>query len=101
MAKREVEADAERAFAVLHQFARDIIDRGDVICIQCMAQSKGIRERRGADQDCKMMEAEESDCPDEKIDQAQSGENQAQPWFGGALDDANASHEFPCPVVMR
>lgn len=51
MAEGKVEADADRPFAVLHEFSRDVVDRRDVIGIDGMPQSEGVRQQRGSEQD--------------------------------------------------
>ena len=46
MAEREEEADRDRPLALLHQLARDVVDGGDVIGVDGVAQRRSCR--RGA-----------------------------------------------------
>ena len=50
MAEREEQADAERPLALLHQLARDIVDGGDVVGVDGMAQAEAVGEQRRAEQ---------------------------------------------------
>ncbi len=44
MAEREKETDRYRPLFLLHQFAGHIVDRGDMICIDGVAQPKSVRK---------------------------------------------------------
>src|SRR5258708_7768546 len=46
--ERKEKTDREWPFAVLNQFSGYIVDGGDVICINRMAQSQAVRKQRGA-----------------------------------------------------
>ena len=50
MAEREEEADADRPLALLHQLARHIVDRRDVVGIDGVAKPERIGQEGGADQ---------------------------------------------------
>ena len=50
MAEREEQADADRALAFLHQLARDVVDGGDMVGVDRMAQPEHVGEQRGAEQ---------------------------------------------------
>ena len=50
MAEREEEADADRPLAFLHQLARHVVDRRDMVGIDGMAQAERIGQEGGADQ---------------------------------------------------
>ena len=50
MAEREEEADADRPLALLHQLARHVVDRRDMVGIDGVAQTERIGQERGADQ---------------------------------------------------
>jgi hypothetical protein len=50
MTEGKQEADGDRALALLHQLARHIIDCGDMIGIDGVAQPKTVGEQRGAQQ---------------------------------------------------
>ena len=45
VAEREEEADAERALAVLEELARRVVDRGDVVGVERVAQAERVSER--------------------------------------------------------
>ena len=51
MAQREEETDPDRPLAVLHELARDVVDRGDVIGVDRMPQAERVGQQRGAEQD--------------------------------------------------
>ena len=44
MAEREEEPDRERLLALLHQLAHDIVDGGDVVGVEGVAQAEHIGE---------------------------------------------------------
>ena len=48
MTDREKETDGDRPFVLLHQLAGHIVDRGDMIGIDRMAQAETIGEDGGA-----------------------------------------------------
>src|SRR5579862_2880000 len=50
MAEREEQADRIRPLAFLHQLAHDVVDGGDVVGIDGMAQAEYISEEGGAEQ---------------------------------------------------
>src|ERR1017187_8189460 len=50
MPQREHQSHRNRPLALLHQFARDVVDCRDVVRIHRMAQSKAVRQKRGAQQ---------------------------------------------------
>ena len=44
VAEREEEADAERPLALLEQLPRRVVDRGDVVGVEGVAQAEGVGE---------------------------------------------------------
>jgi len=48
MAEREVEAHRHRSAALLHEFAGDVVDGGDVIGIDGVARAETVGEQRRA-----------------------------------------------------
>jgi hypothetical protein len=46
MAQRKEEPDSNWPLALLHQFARDIVDRGDVVGIDRIPQPKAASDER-------------------------------------------------------
>ena len=45
MAEREEQADGDRPLALLHEFARGIVDGGDMVGVDRVAQAEGIGEQ--------------------------------------------------------
>ena len=45
MPQGEEEADGHRALSILHQLARDVVDRGDVICVDRVPQAEAVGEQ--------------------------------------------------------
>ncbi|MND73566.1 hypothetical protein D3C76_1663860 [compost metagenome] len=54
MPQGEEGPDGNRALALLHQFAGDVIDGGDVVGIHRMAESVTVSQQRGGNQ-CRVM----------------------------------------------
>ena len=50
MAERKVEADADRLLALMHELAGDVVDGGDVVGVDGVAQAEAIGEKRGPQQ---------------------------------------------------
>ena len=50
MAEREKEADADRPLALLHQLAGDVVDGGDVVGVDRVAQAEAVGQERRAEQ---------------------------------------------------
>ena len=67
MAEREEQADRNRALAFLHQLARDVVDGGDMVGIDGMAQAETIGQQRRAQQQRKRPKSDESPGPGTKI----------------------------------
>ena len=51
MAEREEEAYRDRALSFLHQLAGHVVDGGDMIGVECVAQAERVGEHRRAEQD--------------------------------------------------
>ena len=51
MAEREEEADRDRPLPFLHQLAGHVVDGGDMIGVEGVAQAEGVSEHRRAEQD--------------------------------------------------
>jgi hypothetical protein len=49
MSKREHEADGDGTFAFVHELASDVVDRGDVVGIDCVAEAETVGEECGAE----------------------------------------------------
>ena len=79
MAERKEEADADRPLALLHQLARDVVDRRDMIGVDRVAQAEGIGEQRRAEQHRLVVQGDERPEPDENIAADQNGVDGDQP----------------------
>ena len=64
MADGEEEADTDRALALLHQLAGDVVDGRDVVGVDGVAQAEAIGEQGGAQQDGLMAEYQQRPGPD-------------------------------------
>ena len=73
MAERKEEADADRALALLHQLARDVVDRRDMVGVDRVAQAEGIGEQRRSEQDRPIAQDDERPEPDENVAADQHG----------------------------
>ena len=51
VAEREKESDADRPLALLHQLAGRIVDRGDMVGVDGVAQAERVGEERRAEED--------------------------------------------------
>lgn len=72
MSERERQAHAERPLAGLHQFARDGVDSGDVVGVDCMAQTETVREQRGTEQQRIVAKRNQRPCPCAQIGRDQN-----------------------------
>jgi len=55
-ADREPEADCHRALAGLHQLAGHVVDGGNVVGVDGVAQAEAVGDQGGAEQDWLLME---------------------------------------------
>jgi hypothetical protein len=67
MAEREEKAYPNRSLALLHQLARNIVNRGNVVGINCMPEAKAVSEQRGAEQQRIAVKRRERPGPGEQI----------------------------------
>ena len=51
MAERKEEADRDRPLPLLHQLAGHVVDGGDMIGVERVAQAEGVGEHRRAEED--------------------------------------------------
>ena len=65
MAEGKKETNGDRPFALLHQFARHVVNRRDVIGIHGMTQTKRIGQERRAQQNRMVMKSNQrpNPCP--------------------------------------
>ena len=62
--RAEPEADADRALALLHQLAGDVVDGGDVVGVHRVAQAEAVGQQRGAEQHRLVAEGQQRPGPD-------------------------------------
>ena len=67
VAEREEQADRNRPLAILHQLARHVVDRRDVVGIDGVAQPERVGEKRGADQHRVIVECDQRPRPRQHI----------------------------------
>ena len=79
MAERKEEADADRALALLHELARDVVDRRDMVGVDRVAQAERIGQQRRSEQDRLTAKGNERPEPDENIAADQNGVDGDQP----------------------
>ena len=73
MAEREEQPDADRTLALLHQLARDVVDRGDMIGVDRVAQAERIGEQGRAQQHRLTAQGHQRPEPDKNIAADQGG----------------------------
>jgi len=73
VSERKEEADADRALALLHEPAGNVVDRRDMIGIDCVPQAKGIGEQSRAQEDRLIAQGHKRPEPDENIAADQNG----------------------------
>ncbi len=88
MAEREEEADADRALALLHQLAGDIVDGGDVIGVDRVAQAEAVGQQRRAQQHRMVVKGQERPEPGDHIGRDQE-----------SVESEDAAPETGCLVV--
>ena len=71
MTEREEEADGRRTLALLHQFARHIVDGGDVIGVDGMAKAKTIGEKSRAKEHRKIAKGDDRPDPCSDVEDSQ------------------------------
>ena len=74
VAQREKEADAHRTLPLLHQLARDVVDRRDVVRIHRVTQPKKVGQQRRAEQEGKGMEGGQRPQPRPEIEDNKNGQ---------------------------
>ena len=90
MAEREEEADADRPLALLHQLARHVVDRRDMVGIDGVAQTERIGQEGGADQHRIIAKRDQRPNPGQNI--------------GGDQQTKNADQlvaEFRVPIIEQ
>ena len=108
VAEREEEADRDRPLALLHQLARDIVDRGDVIGIDRVAQAEAIGQQGRAEQNGVVMERHQRPGPGGDIggDQDRVEARNPAPEIAGLVAEDAGNHALhacprkPAPAVI-
>ena len=67
MPEREIEPDGDGPLALLHQLAGRVVDCGDVVGVDRMAQAEGVGEERRAEQDRIVAQRDERPDPDQHV----------------------------------
>ena len=73
MAQREEEANGDRSLATLHQRSGDVVDGGDVVRVDRVAEAEAIGQERGAQQQGLAVEEEEGPGPGAGVGQDEEG----------------------------
>ena len=79
MTERKEEADANRALALLHELAGDVVDRRDMVGVDRVPQAERIGEQRRSEQDRSIAQGDERPEPDENVAADQDGVDGDQP----------------------
>ena len=58
MAEREIEPERDRPLALLHQLAGGVVDGGDMVGIDGVAQPEAVGEEAGGEQDRMVVEGD-------------------------------------------
>ncbi len=66
VAEGEEQAHAERPFAVLHEFASDVVDRGNVVGVEGVPQAEAVGEDGGSQQDGIIAKGQDRPKPDQQ-----------------------------------
>src|ERR1700733_6257813 len=67
MSQSKEEADRDRTLALLHQLARDVVDRGNVVGIDGVTKPEAVGQHGGSDQNRLPRERDESPNPGGQI----------------------------------
>ena len=79
VAEREEEAGAERALPVLQQLPRRVVDRRDVVGVECVPQAERVRERGEPGQRRVARQVVEEEAEAEHVQEHDSGREAAEP----------------------
>ena len=63
VAEREHEADSDGALALLHELAGDVVDGGDVVRVDRVAEAEAVGEQGGAEQEREVAEGDDGPEP--------------------------------------
>ena len=87
MAERKEKTHADRPLALLHELARDVVDRRDMIGVNRVPQAESIGEQSRAEHHQPVAQSDERPKPDQNIAADQNGVNSYQPalQIGAAL----------------
>ncbi len=69
VAEREHEADGDGALAFLHELAGDVVDGGDVVGVDGVAEAEAVGEQRGAEQERIVAEGDDGPEPGAGIEE--------------------------------
>ena len=90
VAERKEKADADRTLALLHELAGDVVDRRDMVGVDCVAQAERIGQQRRAEEDRPRFKDDERPEPDDNItsdqDAVDGQQTAAQIWAAFSQD---------------
>ena len=90
VAERKEKADANRTLALLHELAGDVVDRRDMVGVDCVAQAERIGQQRRAEEDRPRFKDDERPEPDDNItsdqDAVDGQQTAAQIWAAFSQD---------------
>ena len=75
VAEGEHESDGDGALALLHELAGDVVDGGNVVGVDSVAQAEGVREEGGAEQDGIVVEGENGPEPGGSVEEEKKAVN--------------------------
>src|ERR1700688_2871501 len=79
MSQRKEEADSDRPLSLLHQLARDVVDRRNVVGINAVTKPEAVSQNGGSDQNRLMRERDERPGPGRQIAKNQQAVNCGDP----------------------
>ena len=82
--EREEQPHRNRALAVLHQLAGRVVDRGDMVGIDRMAQAEGVGQEGGRQQDRVLARHQQRQAPGAEVEHEQEGVDADDPVPEGA-----------------
>ena len=96
MAEREEQAGRQRALALLHELAGDVVDGRDVVGVDRMAQPEAVGEEAGAEQHRVVVERDQRPGPGRDVgrDQQRIDGDDLAAQVGGAIVEATAGSDM-------
>ena len=73
VAEGEHEADGDGALAFLHELAGDVVDGGDVVGVDGVAEAEAVGEEGGAEKDGEAVEGDDGPGPGAEVEDGEEG----------------------------